>query len=184
MSGIVSLWRVFFSSFSMWWAQGSALLGDLENAFLLFFFMDGDTLQSCFIFKAAWCLEWGSFLLHQQRKWCTNHVSLKRKEGNHRKMKAWGGGGLRRKGVCFSKNCAFLSSETAGNYFGLFWKIFHSDSSLKVTYLFFASIVEDACVGDGGGGCKFSSLLISLLATHFLFLTFKRILSPSSCKTV
>lgn len=153
----------------MWWAQGSALSGDLENAFLLFFFVDGDTLQSCFIFKAAWCFEWGSFLLHQQRGWCTKLVSLKHKEGNHRKMKAWDGGGLRRKGVCFRKNCAFLSFETAGNYFGVFWKILHSESSLKVAYLYFASILEDACGGVGEGFCKFSSLLISLLATLFFF---------------
>lgn len=28
------------------------LLGDLENTFLLFFSMDGEALQSCFIFEA------------------------------------------------------------------------------------------------------------------------------------
>lgn len=143
--------------------------GTWKMHFLLFFFVDGDTLQSCFIFKAAWCFEWGSFLLHQQRGWCTKLVSLKHKEGNHRKMKAWDGGGLRRKGVCFRKNCAFLSFETAGNYFGVFWKILHSESSLKVAYLYFASILEDACGGGGEGFCKFSSLLISLLATLFFF---------------
>lgn len=34
---------------------------DLENTFLLFFFMDGEALQSCFIFKALDVLNEGLF---------------------------------------------------------------------------------------------------------------------------
>lgn len=63
-----------------------------------------------------------------------------------------GGGGLGRKGVCFSKSHVvfFLSFERGGNY-----------SALKVTGLYFASVL-------GGDAAECPSLLTSLLVTHFL----------------
>lgn len=53
----VSSWRVLT-------CEGHGVLvlsGDLENTFLLFFFMDGEALQSCFIFKALDVLNEGLF---------------------------------------------------------------------------------------------------------------------------